>query len=107
MNGVQAVLRAALGGAVCGSFVGIFTGGLAGALCGGLVGNVSIGLDGALLGGAAGCLGGAAYGAYLAVRESRPETAAVEPPAAGAAGESPHHPRNEHASRGTAVRAGG
>jgi hypothetical protein len=69
MNKAYEMFRVSLGGAVWGSFLGIFAGALLGALYGGFVGDVSLGLDGALLGGGAGCLGGAGYGAVLVARE--------------------------------------
>jgi hypothetical protein len=84
MNRMRLALRMSLGGAVCGSFLGIFTGGLLGGLGGLLLGNMSLGLDGALLTGSAGCLSGAVWGASLAAREGEtqisPEPAAADPP---------------------------
>jgi hypothetical protein len=68
MNGARAVLRMALGGAVCGSFLGIFGGGLVGALVDGCCADVSIGLDAALCGSALGGLGGMLLGMFLAGR---------------------------------------
>lgn len=67
--------RVVLGGAVCGSFVGIFAGGVLFALIGGLMGNVSAGLDGALSGGGFGFLAGAVYGLVLAASEDGGEGA--------------------------------
>jgi hypothetical protein len=74
MNRIRLALRMCLGGAVCGSFLGMFGGGLLGGCYGGLLGNVALGLDGALLGGAAGCLAGAVYGGCQAL------TVACDPP---------------------------
>jgi hypothetical protein len=69
MSKLRTAVRMSLGGAVCGSFLGIFAGGLLGALCGSLVGDTSLGLEGALAGGCVGCLGGAICGAALAARD--------------------------------------
>jgi hypothetical protein len=43
------VWRAALGGAICGTFLGMFAGGLLGVLGGTFLGNISLGLDGGLV----------------------------------------------------------
>jgi hypothetical protein len=58
-------LRMAVGGAVCGSFLGILGGGVAGTVCGALVGNFGLGLDGALLGGGILAGVGAVFGAVI------------------------------------------
>jgi hypothetical protein len=55
-------LRAALGGAIFGAFLGIFGGGLIGAVGGAFLGNVALGLDAAIGGGAALAAAGAVYG---------------------------------------------
>ncbi len=75
MTKASLVWRLSLGGAICGSFGGIFVGALLGSLGGGLLGNVSLGLDGALFGGCLGCLGGAIYGAGLGARDRTTLTA--------------------------------
>jgi hypothetical protein len=62
MREAKTGLRAALGGAICGSFLGIFGGGLVGLLGGMLLGNITLGLDGAIAGGAVLALAGAIYG---------------------------------------------
>jgi hypothetical protein len=71
MSGLRMILQVSLGGAVFGSFLGIFGGGLLGGLYGLLIGDLSLGIDGALLGGGVGCLGGALYGVFLVIRERR------------------------------------
>jgi hypothetical protein len=73
MNGARAVLQMALGGAVCGSFLGLFAGGLLGAIVDGCCDNVSIGLDAALWGSGVGVLGGTLIGMLLAVRPGVPQ----------------------------------
>jgi hypothetical protein len=60
------MMRMVLGGAVCGSFLGIFSGGVLGGLYGWFCANVSYGLDSALFGGCAGLLCGSLYGAWQA-----------------------------------------
>jgi hypothetical protein len=55
----------ALGGAVCGSLLGILSGGLGGAIYGMFVNNLGLGLDGALFGGGILALVGAIFGAAL------------------------------------------
>lgn len=70
MNGWWSALRMTLGGIVCGSFLGMFAGGILVALAGALWGDFSLGLDGALVGGGVGCLSGALLGALLAARDS-------------------------------------
>lgn len=57
-----------LGGAICGSLVGILGGAVLGAVYGAVRGNVSWGLDGAIFGGLALALVGAAYGLTLGAR---------------------------------------
>jgi hypothetical protein len=61
-GGYFGLLRLALGGSICGWFLGIFAGALVGSLYGICVNDISLGLDGALLGGAALAILGAAYG---------------------------------------------
>ena len=63
MNRVETIWRSALGGAVCGGFLGIFAGGLLGAAIGTFLGNIGLGLDGAIAGGTILVLAGAIYGA--------------------------------------------
>jgi len=62
MKEARTVLRAAMGGAICGGFLGIFGGGLLGVLGGIYLRNISLGLDGAITGGAVSALCGAIYG---------------------------------------------
>lgn len=68
-------LRMALGGAVCGSLLGVASGSLAGVLYGAWAGNVGFGLDGALYGGGLGALAGAICAAAL-----RPPNIGLPPP---------------------------
>lgn len=70
MNGRFATLQIVLGGAICGSFLGIFAGALLAAVCGAFMGNFSLGLDGALFGGILGGLGGVVYGAAVGIGEA-------------------------------------
>ncbi len=66
---MRLALQLLLGGLICGSFLGIFGGGLLGILLGSLLGNFSRGLEGVLLGGCLGGLIGAVYGVFLVVQE--------------------------------------
>lgn len=61
-RGYLALLRLALGGGICGGFLGIFGGALLGTLYGICVNDMSRGLDGALLGSAVLAVLGAFYG---------------------------------------------
>lgn len=54
-----------LGGAICGSLIGIVGGAACGVLYGLLVADISAGLDGALLGALLMACAGAIYGAFL------------------------------------------
>src|SRR5262245_12562391 len=69
MSKARKAFRLALGGAVCGGFLGIFVGGLLGVVVGWCLGNFSIGLDGALIGWCLCGLGGGIYGGVLAIRD--------------------------------------
>ena len=80
MKRVNVTLRMALGGAVCGGYVGILLGAMAGVVYGLFVQNLSFGLDGAMLGGAVAACGGALLGFILGVIERRRAQAALEPP---------------------------
>lgn len=83
MSELRLILQASLGGAVFGSFPGIFGGGLLGGICGLFLGDLSLGLDGALIGGGVGFLGGGLYGIFLAIREKR-MGANIRPPSGAA-----------------------
>jgi hypothetical protein len=56
------VMRVAMGGAICGGFLGIFGGGILGVVCGIFLGNVAFGLDGAIILGIVLAGAGAVYG---------------------------------------------
>jgi hypothetical protein len=56
------LFRLALGGGICGGFLGIFVGALFGALYGVFVNDISLGLDGSLIGGVGLAVPGFLYG---------------------------------------------
>lgn len=58
-------MRMVLGGAICGTFLGLLLGGLSGAAYGAHIGNHSYGLRGAISGGLVCCLLGTLYGGIL------------------------------------------
>lgn len=73
MSRVILIARMALGGAICGGFLGVLAGTAAGAVFGACRGDVSLGLDGALFGGGILALAGALYGFVLELTEDGPE----------------------------------
>ena len=65
MKEAKTVWRTAVGGAICGGFLGMFGGGLLGVLGGTFLGNIALGLDGAIAGGAVLAAAGAIYGGFF------------------------------------------
>lgn len=65
MTRLLLILRMALGGGICGCFLGIYAGAILGGIYGLVIRDLSFGLEGALLGGTILFLAGLLYGALV------------------------------------------
>ena len=74
------VWRASLGGAICGSLLGVLIGSVCGAVAGAFLGDLSLGLDGALLGGLLTAVAGSIYGGIVGRADQHPRTDARTAP---------------------------